>query len=133
MLSLMSINQSINHDINIFSRRVSFAESIGAEQSRLDFQRSNELGEMPIGDSAQLADLDAAELPGPQQVVDLVPADMEDLRYLLNCVRLQFASPPLRASRWMRPHLLSSSRRVIVCVFVYVCASAPYVQTRVEP
>jgi hypothetical protein len=87
---------------------------------------------MLTGDPAQFADLDAPELSGPQQEVDLVAANMEDLPYLLNCVRLHFASPPLRAGRWLRPHLLSSSRRVIVFVFVYVSVSAPYVQTRVE-
>jgi hypothetical protein len=41
------------------------------------------------GDPAQLADLDAAELAGAEQVVDLVPADVEDLGDLLDGVCLQ--------------------------------------------
>ena len=43
----------------------------------------------------RLADLDAAELAGPEQVVDLVPADVEHLRDLLDGVCLQRLSPPL--------------------------------------
>jgi hypothetical protein len=42
-----------------------------------------------LGDAAQLADLDAAELAGPKQVVDLVAADVQHLGYLLHRVRLQ--------------------------------------------
>src|SRR6266568_7672172 len=52
-------------------------------------ERGDELGKLLFGDSAQLADLEAAQLAGPKQVVDLVPADVQHLRYLLDCVCLQ--------------------------------------------
>jgi len=42
-----------------------------------------------ISDAAGLADLGAAELAGAQQVVDLVAADVEHLRDLLDRVCLQ--------------------------------------------
>src|SRR6266581_2510614 len=52
-------------------------------------ERGDELGELLFGDSAQLADLEAAQLAGPEQVVDLVPTDVQHLRYLLDGVCLQ--------------------------------------------
>jgi len=41
---------------------------------------------MLAGDAAELADLNAAELAGAEQVVDLVPADVEHLGDLLDGV-----------------------------------------------
>ena len=51
---------------------------------------SNELGELLFGDPAQLSDLEAAKLAGPEQVIDLVAADVQHLRYLLDGVCLQW-------------------------------------------
>src|SRR5579875_3675528 len=52
-------------------------------------ERSNELGELLFGDPAEFADLEAAQLAGPKQVIDLVAADVQHLRYLLDGVCLQ--------------------------------------------
>src|SRR5690242_8215142 len=52
-------------------------------------ERSDELGELLFGDPAQLADLEAAQLAGPEQVIDLVPSDVQHLRCLLDGVSLQ--------------------------------------------
>jgi len=53
-------------------------------------ERSDELSELLLSDPAQLADLEAAQLAGPEQVVDLVSADVQHLRYLLDGVCLQW-------------------------------------------
>src|ERR1700733_11691327 len=63
------------------------------------FEGCDELGQMLVGDPAQLADLDAAELTSPQQVVHLVAADVQHLRYLLDCVR--FHVPGLSPSSFL--------------------------------
>src|SRR6266567_4854008 len=65
----------------------------------------DELGELLIGNAAQLADLDAAQLAGPQEVVDLVPADVQHLRYLLDGVCLQRLSHllPVVGRSWAAP------------------------------
>lgn len=81
------------------------------------FQGGDELGEVPVSDAAQLADLDAAELAGADQEVDLVPSDAEDLGHLLDGVRLQGTPPPLtrassRGRTWMWVGTISS---VAVC------------------
>src|ERR1700730_17223590 len=52
-------------------------------------ERSDKFGQLLFGDPAQLADLEAAQLAGPEQVIDLVPADVQHLRYLLDGVCLQ--------------------------------------------
>src|SRR5229473_2416534 len=57
-------------------------------------ERSDELGELLFGDPAQLADLEAAQLAGPEQVIDLVAADVQHLRYLLDGVCLQWFLTP---------------------------------------
>jgi hypothetical protein len=49
---------------------------------------------MPLRDPAQLADLDAAQLAGPQQVVHLVAAHVEHFRYLFDCVRFHLTRSP---------------------------------------
>jgi hypothetical protein len=48
------------------------------------------------GDPTELAELDAAELAGAEQVVDLVPADVEQLGDLLDRVCLQVITSPVR-------------------------------------
>lgn len=53
------------------------------------FEGCDELGQVLVSDPAQLSDLDAAEVPGPEQKVDLVTADVQQLRHLLDGVRLQ--------------------------------------------
>jgi hypothetical protein len=53
------------------------------------FECGDEVRKMPVGDAAGLADLDASELARTEQVVDLVAADVEHLRDLLDCVCLQ--------------------------------------------
>src|ERR1017187_4062461 len=70
------------------------------------FHGGDELGQVPVGDPAQLADLDAAELAGAEQVVHLVPADVQHFRYLLDCVCLHFAWPLLRCCwLWVAGHV----------------------------
>src|SRR5271165_1608981 len=72
-------------------------------------ERSNELSELLFGDPAQLADLEAAQLAGPEQVVDLVAADVQHLRYLLDGVCLQWLLTSFRladgfssrSTRWL--------------------------------
>src|ERR1035438_9727294 len=59
------------------------------------FERCDELGQVPVGDPAQLADLHAAQLAGAEQAVDLVPPDVQHLRYLLDRVGLHVISPLL--------------------------------------
>src|SRR6266536_2319012 len=48
------------------------------------FERFDKLGYVFAGDAAQFADLDAAELAGPDEVVHLVPANVQNLGYLLD-------------------------------------------------
>lgn len=52
-------------------------------------ERGDELGELLLGDPAQLADLETAQLACPEQVIDLVAAHVQHLRYLLDGVCLQ--------------------------------------------
>jgi hypothetical protein len=58
---------------------------------------------VPAGDPAELSDLDAAELAGAEQVVDLVPADVEQLGDLLDRVCLQVITSSDRGLvvRWL--------------------------------
>jgi hypothetical protein len=58
---------------------------------------------MPAGDPAEFSDLDAVELAGAEQVVNLVPTDVEQLRDLLDCVRLQVITSSGRGlvGRWL--------------------------------
>jgi hypothetical protein len=58
---------------------------------------------VPAGDPTELADLDAAELAGAEQVVDLVPADVEQLGDLLDRVCLQVITSSGRGlvGRWL--------------------------------
>ena len=49
--------------------------------------------------AAQLADLDASQLAGPEKVIDLVATDMQHLGYLLNRVCPQWLSPPPASGR----------------------------------
>src|ERR1700677_628891 len=62
------------------------------------FEAGDEIGELLLGDAAELADFDAAELAGSEEVVDLVAADVEHLGYLLDGVCLHGWSPPLVAT-----------------------------------
>jgi hypothetical protein len=52
-------------------------------------KRGDERSEVLVGDSAQLANLDAAKLAGAQQEVDLVASDVQHFGNLLNGVCLQ--------------------------------------------
>src|SRR6266496_3848244 len=54
----------------------------------IEFERGDEIGQVPVGDPAQLSDLDAAELAGSEQVIDLVAADLEYFCHLLDGVCL---------------------------------------------
>jgi hypothetical protein len=60
--------------------------------SRVSFVRScrlDEFRQLLIRDPAEPADLDALELVSPEQVVDLVPADVKHAGDLLHCISLQ--------------------------------------------
>src|SRR5271166_2271049 len=71
------------------------------------FEGRNELGELFVGDAARFADLDAAELAGPEQVVDLVAPDVQHLGYLLDGVCLHGRSPPpVAGCFWAAPLVL---------------------------
>jgi hypothetical protein len=58
------------------------------------FERGDELGYVIFGDAPQLADLDAAELTSPEQVVDLVTANVQHVSDLLDCECLQVCGSP---------------------------------------
>src|SRR6266704_7014701 len=72
-------------------------------------ERGDELGELLLRDPAQLADLETAQLAGPEQVIDLVAAHVQHLRYLLDgvCLQLYLTSFHLsdglssRSTRWL--------------------------------
>jgi hypothetical protein len=66
--------------------------SYGADFAVGLFERCDELGNVPVGDPAQLADLDAAELAGAEKVVHLVPSDVQHFRDLLDRVCLQMVT-----------------------------------------
>src|ERR1700722_14948504 len=53
------------------------------------FERGDELCYVIFRDAPQLADLDAAELTSPEQVVDLVAANVQHVSDLLDCECLQ--------------------------------------------
>jgi hypothetical protein len=63
------------------------------------FQGGDELGQVLVRDPARVADLDAAELASAEQLVDLVSADVQHFRDLLDCVCL---------------HVLTSFCRVLI-------------------
>ena len=53
-------------------------------RSSSPLKRRDELGKVLFGNAPRFADLDAAQLTRPEQVVDLVAADMEHLGDFLN-------------------------------------------------
>ena len=85
---------------HVDQRSTLFYTRVSASHSGLVFEGCDELGQVPVGDPAQLADLDAAELAGTEQVVDLVPADVQHLGDLLNCVCLQRGLTSSRVVGW---------------------------------
>src|SRR6266508_3680211 len=87
---------------------------------------------MFVGDPAQLADLDAAELAGADEVVHLVPADVQDLGYLLDGVSLHGLTSSGRGWRWF-VRLLPISLLNVTCACARArCDCRPYVQTSVR-
>src|SRR3984957_1338774 len=58
------------------------------------FERGDELCYVIFRDAPQLADLDAAELTSPEQVVDLVAANVQHVSDLLDCECLQVCESP---------------------------------------
>src|SRR5580704_2823987 len=94
-------------------------DAAGFSVSRLE--SCYELGKLSVGDAAQLADLDAAELARAEKVVHLVPPDVEEFCYLFHRVCLQESSPPPDVSRC-----------VVVSAFVLPVGMRIDVQTRVR-
>jgi hypothetical protein len=59
------------------------------------FEGGDEVGELLVGDAAKLVDLDAVEASGPDEGVDLVASDLEDLGDLFDgvCLHDHLLSP----------------------------------------
>jgi hypothetical protein len=70
-----------------------------AESVLIDwFEGCDEVSKMLIGDAPQPADLDALELTGSDQLIDLVPPYVQQFGYFLDFVRLQMPHLPLCGS-----------------------------------
>src|ERR1700722_13716270 len=52
------------------------------------FEGGDKGGEVGLGDSSRLADLDASELPGSEEQIDLVAADVQQVRDIFHGVGL---------------------------------------------